>query len=87
MATVDSVDSPMPSIDLSGYPPLLKIKEVQDIMRCSEQTVRWRMRRGRLSYHKGENAPLILRKGLRRYREERLAPAVDECAATRRDRS
>jgi predicted site-specific integrase-resolvase len=76
----------MPSIDLSGYPLLLKMKEAQAIMRCSEQTVRRRMRQGRLSYVRGENGPLILRESLQRYLEERLVPEVDESAAVRGER-
>jgi hypothetical protein len=84
MAVVDIGNTPMPSIDLSEYPLLLKMREVQGIMRCSEQTVRRRMRQGRLSYVKGENGPLILRESLRRYLEERLVPEIDDSATKRR---
>lgn len=63
--------APAPLVDLSAYPPLLRMREVGGILRCSEQTVRRRMREGKLTYIRGEKGPLIVRDSVQRYLEER----------------
>lgn len=63
-------------IDLSELPLFLTMKEVGRVLRCSEQSVRRRLRRGKLSYVKDETSVLIPREALRRYLEERLVSGM-----------
>jgi len=59
-------------IDLSAYPPLMTLSEVQEVLRCSRQTIRRRVSEGVIQGVRTERILLVVRASLQQYVEAHL---------------